>query len=285
MPQDNWEYVATRTGVFRYRIKSTGASSHKYGNCEICGQHASEVFSQVEERLYFRPVKGSRADHSGPGRPEDFPNNSTTYSKSTITRVRPPLRDRGWTSDKCTSIWGHYDCLVPARHKTASLTIIPVKPGENAQMNNGDIFYEFISSYQGESDYRLRRLGSRDTDRVSLLLAVPEYANPSGIPKFNCDYNQYKREIVAKHGLAILRNSQRALSSEELSKLREHINRDYKNEGGFEAYHNLTLRRGYYNPASRSFARITDNPDGTETHEYFDAGADSWTPFNAARNT
>lgn len=28
------------------RVKSTGSSSAKYGKCEICGQHASEVFCQ-----------------------------------------------------------------------------------------------------------------------------------------------------------------------------------------------------------------------------------------------
>jgi hypothetical protein len=152
-------------------------------------------------------------------------------------------------------------------------------------MNYGEPFYEFISSYQGESDYRLRRLGSRETERVSLLLVLPEYANAAGAPKYKCDFDQYKREIAAKHGLAILHGSQRILSREELSNLREYINKDYKNEGGFEAYYGFTLHRGYYNPTSRSFARIIDNSDGAETHELFDATTGSWAPFSAGKNT
>lgn len=43
---------------YRYRLTSTGDSSAKYGNCEICKQYASEVFSQVEERRYGFQVKG-----------------------------------------------------------------------------------------------------------------------------------------------------------------------------------------------------------------------------------
>ena len=35
----------------RYRIKSTGHSSGWYGPCKICGNHASEVFMQTEERF------------------------------------------------------------------------------------------------------------------------------------------------------------------------------------------------------------------------------------------
>lgn len=31
-----------------YRIRSTGYSSKRYGSCEICGEHASEVFIQSE---------------------------------------------------------------------------------------------------------------------------------------------------------------------------------------------------------------------------------------------
>ena len=151
-------------------------------------------------------------------------------------------------------------------------------------MKNGDIFYEFTSGYQGEWEYELHRLGSRDTERVTLLLVVPSYTNPAGVPQYKCGLDQYKREIAAKHGLAVLRGSQRILSREELSKLRDYINKDYKNDGGFEAYYKLTLRRGYYNRATQSFARIIDNPDDTEIHEYFDASTDSWTPFDADKS-
>jgi hypothetical protein len=153
------------------------------------------------------------------------------------------------------------------------------------QMKNGEIFYDFTSGYQGEWEFELHRLGSRDIERVSLLVVVPSYTNSAGVPQHKCDFDQYKREIAAKHGLAILRGSQRILSREELSKLCDYINKYYKNDGGFEAYYKLTLRRGYYNRATQSFARIIDNPDGAEIHEYFDVSTDSWTPFDADKTT
>ena len=37
---------------YRYNLKSTGNSSIKYGKCEVCKQHATEVFRQSEEREY-----------------------------------------------------------------------------------------------------------------------------------------------------------------------------------------------------------------------------------------
>jgi hypothetical protein len=44
--------VAKPLGKFRYRLNSTGASSAKYGVCEVCGEHASEVFIQSETQLF-----------------------------------------------------------------------------------------------------------------------------------------------------------------------------------------------------------------------------------------
>lgn len=35
---------------YRYRIKNTGFSSKRFGNCEVCGKHVSEVYFQVEQR-------------------------------------------------------------------------------------------------------------------------------------------------------------------------------------------------------------------------------------------
>ncbi|MCI0339451.1 MAG: hypothetical protein L0226_17905 [Acidobacteria bacterium] len=151
-------------------------------------------------------------------------------------------------------------------------------------MNESDFFYSFISAYRGQSDYHMQRRRSNETERVSVLLAVPEYSDPKGKPYYNFDYDQYKRGVAAMHGLAIVDNSRRILTKDELSALRDDINKRYTNEGGFEAYHKLTLRRGYYNPPTRSYARIIDNPDGSETHEYFDADTDSWTPFTPDRN-
>jgi len=37
---------------YRYKIKSWEASSAKYGPCQVCKKHCSEVFSQVEEKQY-----------------------------------------------------------------------------------------------------------------------------------------------------------------------------------------------------------------------------------------
>lgn len=36
-----------------YTLKSTGASSSKYGVCEVCKMHVSEVFHQVEKKDFF----------------------------------------------------------------------------------------------------------------------------------------------------------------------------------------------------------------------------------------
>ena len=57
--------------MYRYNIKSTGASSAKYGNCEVCKLSTSEVFHQMEER---------QTDH-------------------------------GWTIAGCNDLFGHKECL------------------------------------------------------------------------------------------------------------------------------------------------------------------------------
>lgn len=56
---------------YRYRLISTGESSQKYGKCEICGEHASEVFHQIEEKKY----------------------------------------PQGWTHAECHDAFGHEKCL------------------------------------------------------------------------------------------------------------------------------------------------------------------------------
>lgn len=38
--------------MFRYKIKSTGNNSKKYGNCEVCNQPCSEVFIQLKQKSY-----------------------------------------------------------------------------------------------------------------------------------------------------------------------------------------------------------------------------------------
>lgn len=37
---------------YRYTLKSTGHSSAKFGLCEVCGKHVSEVFVQTEMQFY-----------------------------------------------------------------------------------------------------------------------------------------------------------------------------------------------------------------------------------------
>lgn len=61
--------------VYRYRLTSTGGSSAKYGPCEVCSEHASETFYQIEEKQY----------------------------------------EGGWTQHECKSLFGHKDCLCSHR--------------------------------------------------------------------------------------------------------------------------------------------------------------------------
>lgn len=64
---------------YRYNLSSTGESSSAYGVCEVCGKHATEVYSQSEERYY------------------KFEHNEKVYE--------------GWTHNKCKDYFGHKECL------------------------------------------------------------------------------------------------------------------------------------------------------------------------------
>jgi len=64
---------------YRYQLHNTGESSAKYGDCEICGRHASEVWFQTEERTYA-PLPGE----TGPF----------------------------WTHEGCVDLFGHKKCLL-----------------------------------------------------------------------------------------------------------------------------------------------------------------------------
>jgi ABC-type phosphate transport system auxiliary subunit len=66
--------------MYTYKINSVGDSSAKYGNCEVCGKHATEVFHQVETKQYTRP-DGTQ----------------------------------GFTRHNCHNIFGHEQCLVSKR--------------------------------------------------------------------------------------------------------------------------------------------------------------------------
>ena len=45
MPVATEEFVST--------IRTTNRSSHHYGNCELCNQHASEIFTFTRHRVYI----------------------------------------------------------------------------------------------------------------------------------------------------------------------------------------------------------------------------------------
>lgn len=48
-----------------YRLKSTGASSDKYGLCEICNKHCSEVFGQTEVKGFIFESKVEKYAEGG----------------------------------------------------------------------------------------------------------------------------------------------------------------------------------------------------------------------------
>lgn len=68
---------------YRYIIKSTGASSSKYGSCEVCGNHATEVYHQLEEQHY--------------------------------TIEHNDKKTEGWTKYECNDYFGHKECLESKR--------------------------------------------------------------------------------------------------------------------------------------------------------------------------
>lgn len=58
--------------VYHYRISSTHSNSDKYGVCEICKKHASEVFMQSEQRDYFNPITNEISQTYADCRPHTF---------------------------------------------------------------------------------------------------------------------------------------------------------------------------------------------------------------------
>lgn len=78
-------------GTYRYRLRSTCHSSEKYGPCECCGKHVTEVCHQTEERAYQL-----RSDEP--------------------IRVLGVTTDMiGWTHFQCSNLFGHEECLVARR--------------------------------------------------------------------------------------------------------------------------------------------------------------------------
>lgn len=75
--------------MYRYILSSTGDNSRKYGNCDVCGKFAPEVFYQSEERQYEI---------------SDF--------------LQEELKRKiGWTHFECSSRFGHSECLRSARRE------------------------------------------------------------------------------------------------------------------------------------------------------------------------
>jgi hypothetical protein len=66
---------------YHYKLINTNESSKKYGNCEICGQYATEMFHQIEEKYFKNEFNGENYE--------------------------------GWTEGK--SYFGHKDCLEKIR--------------------------------------------------------------------------------------------------------------------------------------------------------------------------
>jgi len=79
--------------IYRYQLTSTGHSSSRYGNCEVCGEHASEVFIQSEHRRYV--VSDI----------EDLLEDPALYVGGEL----------GWTANGCHYLFGHRGCLIDRR--------------------------------------------------------------------------------------------------------------------------------------------------------------------------
>lgn len=82
---ERWSFQPVEAPGYRYRMKNTGHSSTRFGDCQLCGKHVSEVHYQTEQRRYDR----------GDG---------TT----------------GYTTRGCRAIYGHAECLRRYRHGTAA---------------------------------------------------------------------------------------------------------------------------------------------------------------------
>lgn len=66
---------------YRYKLNNMNESSQKYGVCEVCGKHVSEVYHQIEERKYFDNID----------------------------------QEYSYTQYKCKNLFGHKDCLISQR--------------------------------------------------------------------------------------------------------------------------------------------------------------------------
>lgn len=52
--------------TYTYKLISTGGSSVKYGDCEVCKHPATEMFHQTEELIYERDGRNIQPDTIAP---------------------------------------------------------------------------------------------------------------------------------------------------------------------------------------------------------------------------
>lgn len=83
----------------RYKMTSTGASSAKYGLCEVCHQSVSLVFHQIEERSYTIPADKLPTFEEAVGDHEFVLQGKFS----------------GWTTQGCHNLFGHAECLISRR--------------------------------------------------------------------------------------------------------------------------------------------------------------------------
>lgn len=83
--------------LYRYRLSSTGESSRRFGPCDVCGEHVSEVFLQTEEKRFYID-EGDLAMIDDPE-----------------TRAEWQETGWGWTQHECFDYFGHKECLMEMR--------------------------------------------------------------------------------------------------------------------------------------------------------------------------
>jgi len=83
---------------YRYRLTSTSHSSHRFGPCTVCGEHASEVFIQVEEKRFHLDA-----------------NDVAMIPSERVRAEKIASGGWGWTQYECHTIFGHELCLIGRR--------------------------------------------------------------------------------------------------------------------------------------------------------------------------
>lgn len=78
--------------MYRYFLKSTNESSAKFGECQVCHKHASEVYIQSEQRSFVA---------------DEIDNQQAGVPVGTIL----------WTFAGCKTSLGHKECLESIRRE------------------------------------------------------------------------------------------------------------------------------------------------------------------------